>query len=98
MKEAENVGKELVCEESEEKNDVALPTSDDVSENEIGKSSVEVTVESAVGNVTEHVLDTIEASDEADHNIDKKKEEPSQRSPIVTVYSTAVLGNSNSTE
>ena len=40
MKEAENVGKELVREESEEKNDVALPTSDDVSENEIGKSSV----------------------------------------------------------
>jgi hypothetical protein len=41
---AENVEKELVCEEIKEKNDVALPTSEDVSGNEIGKSSVEVTV------------------------------------------------------
>ena len=73
---------------------MALPTSEELSENVIGNiSKGDPVANASIGtdDVTEHEIDTIETSDAAKG----LKEEPSQPPPIVTVYATAVFGNSS---
>ena len=93
--EAENEEQELVNQVSEEQNDLALLTSEEPPEKVNGNNSEEDPVanaSSSTDDVTVHEIETIETSDAATNPM---KEEPSQPPPIVTVYATAVFGNSS---